>query len=110
MPLSATLKSTYTPSSVNVNQKYEPFDGNSIQAAGGDAAVLATMANNRITAFTNLGVQVNRLVYLGYKTIDSPFSGYALGEVGKSPPLAVVSSNRSRWIKERYEMAKGILE
>lgn len=104
MALSSALNTTYKPSSVNVTQKYTPLLD--LNATNADSVAVRNMAQNRIDAFTNLGVRVNRLTYLSAESITT----YARREAGKSSPLAVISSNRSRWIKERYENAAGILD
>ena len=104
MALSTNVNHSYRPSSTLVTDKYTPLLN--IQADKPDKAAIDNMVNNRIGTFATQNIQVDGLTFLSAQTIDQ----LSAGEQGKSPALVVISSNRSKWIKARYDNAEGIVQ
>src|SRR6187549_427163 len=100
MPIQADKNTNYGP--VLVNQKYSPLLN--IQYAGGDTALYGAILSNRWNLLRNdnlLPARLNLIVRNWNKTVN--------GEKDKHPPLVVISSNRSNWIKAGFNTAAGEL-
>lgn len=104
MALSSELNSSYRPSSALVTEKYTPLL--EIKLEKSDTKLIQEIVQNRIEVFADMDVKVDRLTYLAIESLEH----YAELEVGKNPPMVVVSSNRSGWIKNGYDKANRILE
>lgn len=104
--ISLVLAEQYRPASPEVDKKYRPLDKrtkDAINPANQDEVRAA--ATNRVDTFGNQDVNPGQLVYLSSENIAQ----IAALEAAKHPPLVVVSSNRSAWIKKCFENAQTIL-
>jgi hypothetical protein len=81
--------------STHVSQKYNPFEAKSLDLDKNDKAIHSKMLTNRCALLKKMNVLPQTLTLV---MTDGPAAEKS--EVGKRPPLVVVSSNRSKWIAQ----------
>ncbi|SHM65352.1 hypothetical protein SAMN05444266_109357 [Chitinophaga jiangningensis] len=100
MAISAQLNTSYLASNL-VNQKYQPLENINMQQA--DQPTITNLASNRSTTLDRLNIQARNLTYIGEDINGTMAREQAAGML---PPLVVISSNRSGWIRRTYDVGR----
>ncbi len=102
MPITANLNANYLNSNL-VNQKYQPLQN--ITFVGEDDCI-GPLVTQRKEVMNHLNISTSPLIFIGAELTTVCDTE---GQEGMLPPLAVISSNRSGWIRETYDNGIGIL-
>lgn len=80
--------------STNVSKKYNPFDSKTLRLGNRDKELYSKMLTNRFNLLKSLSLlpQTLHLATTNWAQTEK-------AEVGRKPPLIIISSNRSAWIK-----------
>lgn len=90
MPITTDKNNNYGPPLVS--QKYSPLEN--IEITNDNRALFSALLTNRNRLLTS-----SNLLRQPLKLILSNWAANVAAEVNKKPPLVVISSNRSKWIK-----------
>ena len=88
-----------------VNTKYNPFDAKTLQLQSTDKALYGKMLTNRADLLRKLNLMPQTL-----RLMTADWAVTEKAEVGNNPPLVVISSNRSNWIKQAIAAADAELK
>lgn len=105
MAIDAELNSEYNPQGA-IYEKYRPFCNNTISFDANGSNDIADIANNRILQLVKAWRQI---YYLRFYGKDISGIGNLESTAGRKPPLAIVSSGRSAWIKTMYNTGQILL-
>jgi len=104
MSLSGTLNTAY-PKATLVSDKYHPLD-----KISGDPddfkKSITSLIGKREGLFNTSGIDLNNIKYCGVDLNSVPAQLQADGQL---PPLVVISSNRSKWIKAGYDQGQIVI-
>jgi hypothetical protein len=102
MAITASPNTSYNPDSANVTEKYTPLSPNEIGFDPADKATYSWLLTNRYNVLKNLN-QIG--VPLDLAVPDWTAIRTAEISAGRLPPLVVISSDRSKWIKAGIDAA-----
>lgn len=104
MAISARLNTFYDPEGA-IFQKYSPLVKSSVIIQGNDGAnTIEQIAQQRMVAIAKTSINLYILNFYG-----DNISSMAETEKGRQPPLAIISTGRSEWIKSMYNAGNSIL-
>ena len=88
-----------------VSTKYNPFDAYKLRLASTDKALYGKMLTNRTALLKKMNLMPRTLKLMCPKWAD-----LEKAETGRKPPLVIISSNRSDWIKQGVAAADAELK
>lgn len=104
------MATTVTPNTsyatgATVSTKYNPFDARELRLASTDKALYGKMLTNRTALLKSMNLMPRTLKLMCLKWED-----LEKAETEKKPPLVIISSNRSDWIKQGVAAADAELK